>query len=63
MRCDKGRALCGMVDEIRTSLQLESPGQLVRAGRPESQLTHARKLLEDHDAGCWQCRNGSPDAA
>jgi hypothetical protein len=63
MRCPTGLSLCGAVAEIRESQRIEYPGQIVREGRPESQLTHARKLLEDHDAGCWQCRNGTPDAA
>jgi hypothetical protein len=57
MRCALGSALCGAVDEIRESVRLESPGQLVRQGRPEEQLAHARRLLEAHDAGCWQCRH------
>jgi hypothetical protein len=56
-RCSTALALCGAIDEVRESIRLESLGQLVRIGRPHSQLDHIRALLESHDEGCWVCRD------
>ena len=56
--------MCVAQVEISTSLEVRNFGGiiLVRQGRPQSQLEYIRKLIEEHDAGCWTCSEGRADA-
>lgn len=53
MRCDRGRALCGAVEEVRHDTQTYSA--VLKTLRPTEQLDHIRGVLEAHDRGCPEC--------
>ena len=61
-RCAVGLALCGAIDEVRESVALWAGMAQVTSGRPQKQLDHVRRQLEEHDASCWSCSQTTKDA-